>query len=221
MASPKPPRLLDQVREVARLRHFSLSTEKSYVHYIRDLILFHNKRHPKDMGAPEIRAYLSHLAIQRNVAASTQTVALSALLFLYRQVLDIELPYIEDIERARRPQRLPVVFTRSEVKRILANLDGIQHLIVSLLYGAGMRLMEGLRLRVKDLDFEYHQITVRDGKGHKDRRTMLPSILVEPLQQQLQKAKRLHDQDLAMGYGAVEMPYALNRKYPNAHSEWK
>ena len=221
MASPKPPRLLDQVREVARLRHFSLSTEKSYVHYIRDFILFHNKRHPKDMGAPEIRAYLSHLAIQRNVAASTQTVALSALLFLYRQVLDIELPYIEDIERARRPQRLPVVFTRSEVKRILANLDGIQHLIVSLLYGAGMRLMEGLRLRVKDLDFEYHQITVRDGKGQKDRRTMLPSLLVEPLQQQLQKAKRLHDQDLAMGYGTVEMPYALNRKYPNAHSEWK
>ena len=173
------------------------------------------------MGAPEIRAYLSHLAIQRNVAASTQTVALSALLFLYRQVLDIELPYIEDIERARRPQRLPVVFTRSEVKHILANLDGIQHLIVSLLYGTGMRLTEGLRLRVKDLDFEYHQITVRDGKGQKDRLTMLPSSLVELLHQQLQKAKRLHDQDLAMGYGTVEMPYALARKYPNAQSEWK
>ena len=221
MTAPRPPRLLDQVREVARLKHFSLATEKSYVYYIRDFILFHNKRHPKEMGAPEIRAYLSHLAIQRNVAASTQTVALSALLFLYRQVLDIELPYIDEIERARRPQRLPVVFTRSEVKRILTNLDGIQHLIVSLLYGTGMRLMEGLRLRVKDLDFEYHQITVRDGKGQKDRRTMLPTSLVEPLRQQLQKAKRLHEQDLAMGYGAVEMPYALARKYPNAHSEWK
>ena len=181
MAPPKPPRLLDQVREVRRLRHFSLSTEKSYVHYIRDFILFHNKRHPKDMGAAEIRAYLSHLAIHRNVAASTQTVALVALLFLYRQVLDIELPYINDIERARRPQRLPVVFTRSEVKRILTNLDGIQHLIVSLLYGTGMRLIEELRLRVKDLDFDYHQITIRDGKGQKDCRTMLPNLLVNPL----------------------------------------
>ena len=221
MAQSKPPRLLDQVREVARLKHFSLSTEKSYVYYIRDYILFHNKRHPKDMGASEIRAYLSHLAIHRNVAASTQTVALSALLFLYRQVLNIELPYIDNIERAKRPQRLPVVFTRSEVKRILANLDGIHHLIASLLYGTGMRLMEGLRLRVKDIDFEYRQITVRDGKGQKDRRTMLPESLVEQLQQQLQKAKRLHDQDLAMGYGTVEMPYALERKYPNTHSEWK
>ena len=142
MALPKPPRLLD------------------HVYYIRDFILFHNKRHPKDMGTPEIRAYLSNLAIQRNVAASTQTVTLSALLFLYRQVLGIELPYIENIERAKRPQRLPVVFTRSEVKRILANLDGIQHLIVSLPYGTGMRLTEGLRLRVKDLDFEYRQITI-------------------------------------------------------------
>lgn len=200
MAPPKPPRLLDQVREVARLKHFSLSTEKSYVYYIRDFILFHHKRHPKEMGAPEIRAYLSHLATQRNVAASTQTVALSALLFLHRKVLNIELPYIDDIERAKRPQRLPVVFTRSEVKRILANLDGVQHLVVSLLYGTGMRLTEELRLRVKDLDFEYRQITVRDGKGQKDRLTMLPSSLAEPLQQQLQKAKQLHEQDLAMGY---------------------
>lgn len=219
MAQSKPPRLLDQVREVARLKHFSLSTEKSYGYYIRDYILFHNKRHPKDMGVSEIRAYLSHLAIHRNVAASTQTVALSALLFLYRQVLDIELPYIDNIERAKRPQRLPVVFTQTEVKRILANLDGIQHLIVSLLYGTGMRLMEGLRLRIKDIDFEYHQITVRDGKGQKDRRTMLPTLLVDPLQQQLQKAKSFHEQDLSMGYGTVELPYALARKYPNVHSE--
>ena len=221
MASPQPPRLLDQVRESIRLKHFSLSTEKSYVYYIRDFILFHDKRHPKDMGSSEIRTYLSHLATNRNVAGSTQTVALSALLFLYRQVLGIELAYMDGIERAKRPQRLPVVFTRSEVKQILANLDGIQHLIASLLYGTGMRLMEGLRLRVKDIDFEYCQITVRDGKGQKDRHPMLPKTLIEPLRLQMEKAQRLHQQDLAMGYGTVELPYALARKYPNAHKEWK
>ena len=218
MPAPQPPRLLDQVRDAIRLRHFSLSTEKSYVHYIRDFILFHGKRHPKEMGVAEIRAYLSHLATQRNVAASTQTVALSALLFLYRHVLNIDLPYIE---RAKRSKRLPVVFTQAEVRQILDNLDGIHQLIVSLLYGTGMRLMEGLRLRVKDLDFEYRQITIRDGKGQKDRLTMLPESLVESLQQQLLKTQRLHEQDLAMGYGAVEMPYALARKYPNAEKEWK
>ena len=164
---------------------------------------------------------MSHLATDRHVAASTQTVALSALLFLYRQVLDIELSYIDGIERAKRPQRLPVVFTRSEVKQILANVDGLHHLVISLLYGTGMRLMEGLRLRVKDIDFEYCQITVRDGKGQKERHTMLPKSLVEPLQLQMQKAQCLHKQDLAMGYGTVELPYALERKYPNAHQEWK
>ncbi|EDX85162.1 integron integrase subfamily [Synechococcus sp. PCC 7335] len=198
-----------------------MSTEKSYVYYIRDYILFHNKQHPKKMGASEIRAYLSHLATVRHVAASTQTVALSALLFLYRQVLGIELPYIDNIERAKRPQRLPVVFTRSEVMRILANLDGINHLVVSLLYGTGMRLMEGLRLRVKDIDFEYRHITVRDGKGKKDRHTLLPESVIQPLQHQLKKAKHLHEQDLAVGYGTVELPYALARKYPSAHKEWK
>ena len=153
MSPQQPPRLLDQVREVIRLKHFSLSTGKSYVYYIRDYILFHDKRHPKDMGVPEIRTYLSHLATVRHVAASTQTVALSALLFLYRQVLGIELPYIDNIERAKRPQCLSVIFTRTEVMKILANLDGINHLVVSLLYGTGMRQMEGLRLRVKDIDF--------------------------------------------------------------------
>jgi integron integrase len=209
----QPPRLLDQVRESIRLKHFSLKTEKSYVHYIRDFILFHDKRHPKDMGADEIRAYLSHLAVERDVAASTQTVALSALLFLYRQVLQIELPYIDEIERAKRPERVPVVFTRAEVKQILTHLDGVEHLVVSLLYGSGLRLMECLRLRVKDLDFEYQQITVRDGKGSKDRVTMLPASSIESLRYQLQKAKSLHQQDLAMGYGEVELPYALARKY--------
>ncbi|WP_448572693.1 integron integrase [Trichothermofontia sp.] len=217
---PSPPRLLDQVRQAIRLKHFSLKTEKSYVYYIRDFILFHGKRHPKDMGAPEIRAYLAHLAVERSVAASTQTVALSALLFLYRQVLQVDLPYIEDIERAKRPERVPVVFTRSEVKQILAHLDGVNHLVVSLLYGSGLRLMECLRLRVKDIDFEYQQITVRDGKGSKDRVTMLSSSVVEPLKAQLQKAHSLHQLDLSLGYGTVELPYALERKYPNANRQW-
>ncbi|MDV2994931.1 MAG: Tyrosine recombinase XerC [Chroococcidiopsis sp. SAG 2025] len=221
IVQPQPPRLLDQVRQSIRLKHFSLKTEKSYVYYIRDFILFHNKRHPKEMGADEIRAYLSHLAVERQVAASTQTVALSALLFLYRQVLQIELPYIDEIERAKRPEHLPVVFTRHEVKQILAHLDGVHHLIASLLYGSGMRLMECLRLRVKDIDFEYQQIAVRDGKGNKDRVTMLPVSTIEPIKAHLQKTKSLHQQDLALGYGSVELPYALERKYPNANSEWK
>lgn len=214
------PRLLDQVKEAARLKHFSLRTEKSYLYYIRNFILFHDKRHPKDMGAPEIRAYLSHLAVEGSVAASTQNVALSALLFLYRQVLEIELPYIDQIERAKLPEGVPVVFTRLEVKAVLANLDGACHLMVSLLYGSGLRLTECLQLRVKDLDFEYRQLTVRAGKGAKDRTTMLPSLTIDPLKHQLEKAKMLHQQDLAQGYGAVHLPYALERKYPNANREW-
>lgn len=221
MTQPQPPRLLEQVRQSIRLKHFSLKTEKSYLYYIRDFIVFHNKRHPREMGVDEIRAYLSHLAVERQVAASTQTVALSALLFLYRQVLQIELPYIDDIERAKRSHRLPVVFTRHEVQQILAHLDGVHHLIASLLYGSGMRLMECLRLRVKDIDFEYRQIAVRDGKGNKDRVTMLPVSTIEPLKAHLQKTKSLHQQDLALGYGSVELPYALERKYPNADREWK
>jgi integron integrase len=217
---PQAPRLLDQVRESIRLKHFSLKTEQSYVYYIRDFILFHNKRHPSEMATDEIRAYLTHLAVERKVAASTQTVALSALLFLYRQVLQIELPFIDGIERAKRPEHIPVVFTRSEVNQILTHLDGVNHLLVSLLYGSGLRLMECLRLRIKDIDFEYHQITVRDGKGSKDRITMLPNSIVDPLKLHLQKVRNIHQQDLALGYGTVELPYALERKYPNAHREW-
>lgn len=220
MDTPQPPRLLAQVRHAIRLKHYSLKTEKSYIHYIRDYILFHNKRHPKDMGAEEIRAYLTHLAVQQNVAASTQNVAFSALLFLYRHVLNVELPYIDGIERAKTPERVPVVFTRSEVKAVLSQLDGIHHLVASLLYGSGLRLNEGLQLRVKDIDFEYRQVTVRDGKGEKDRVTMLPGSLVIPLKQQLEKTRQLHQQDLALGYGAVYLPYALERKYPNANRAW-
>jgi integron integrase len=221
MESPQPPRLLDQVRQAIRVRHYSLKTEKSYVYYIRAYILFHNKRHPKDMGTDEIRDYLNYLAVNQNVASSTQNVALSALLFLYRDVLQIELPYINDIKRAKTSERMPVVFTRSEVKAILAQLDGSHYLIASLLYGSGLRLNEGLQLRVKDLDFEYHQITVRNGKGAKDRVTMMPESLVASLKLQLDKAKQLHQLDLSLGYGTVYLPYALERKYPNANREWK
>lgn len=213
-------RLLDQVREVIRLKHMSIRTEESYLYYIKQFILFHNKRHPAEMGADEIRAYLSHLAIEGHVAASTQNVALSALLFLYRHVLHLEVPFIDHIEYAQRPQRVPVVFTRTEVQAILSRLTGIHLLIASLLYGTGMRLMECLQLRVKDLDFAYLQITIRDGKGEKDRVTMLPTTLVEPLQRQLETARLLHQRDLTAGFGAVYLPYALERKYPNASREW-
>ena len=205
----KPPTLIEKVREVLRLKHMSLSTETSYVFYIRRFVRFHHNRDPREMGVPEIRAYLAHLAVEAKVAASTQNVALSALLFLYRDVLHIDLPYIENIERAQRPKRLPTVLTRDEVKPILSHLSAEPRLIVSLLYGTGLRLMEALRLRVKDIDFSDHQITVRDGKGGKDRVTMLPHALVEPLRLQLAKARALHKQDLAAGYGEVYLPYAI------------
>jgi integron integrase len=208
------------VRTVIRLKHLSIRTEQAYVQTIKRFILFHNKRHPETMGAPEIRAYLAYLAIEGQVAASTQNVALSALLFLYREVLRIELPHIDNIERAAQPTRLPVVFSRTEVKAVLAHLHGTYHLMASLLYGAGLRVMECVRLRIKDLDFAYHQITVCDGKGAKDRMTMLPSSLTETLQRHLAKTKLLHAEDLAEGFGAVYLPYALARKYPTAATEW-
>lgn len=214
------PKLLDEVRNVARLRHLSRKTEETYIHYIRHFILFHQKRHPLEMGAEEIRAYLSHLAVRKNVAASTQNLAFSALLFLYRNVLKQQLPMIEGIERARRPPRLPVVFTRAEVKRIMSHLKGTSYLIVALLYGSGLRLTEALRLRVKDVDFEIKQLTVRDGKGEKDRLTMLPHLLSQQLQNHLLKVKLLHNEDEIRGFGAVSLPYALSRKYPNAAHEW-
>lgn len=216
----QPPRLLDQIRQVTRLKHFSPKTERSYLYYIRDFILFHNKTHPREMGVTEIRAYLAHLAINKRVAASTQNVALSALLFLYKQVLLIELPYIDNIERARKPQRLPVVFSRAEVNSILANMEGVHGVMACLLYGAGLRLRECLSLRVKDIDFNYGQITVRDGKGYKDRHTMLPKAMIEPLQHQLHLAEKTHQQDLSLGYGEVLLPNALAKKYPNLGHQW-
>jgi integron integrase len=212
--------LLDQVRATARLKHLSYRTECTYVQSIKRFILFHQKRHPASMGATEIQAYLVHLAMDRQVAASTQNVALSALLFLYREVLHITLPAIDLPPTAQRPRTLPVVFTRAEVDTILRELHGTYHLMASLLYGSGLRLMECLRLRVKDLEFAYQQITVRAGKGAKDRVTMLPRCLIGPLQHHLIRVQRLHTQDIAEGFGAVELPYALERKYPNAATSW-
>ena len=211
--------LLERVRQHIRLKHYSIRTEEAYLHTIKRFILFHHKQHPKDLGAVEIRQYLSYLANEGKVSASTQNQALSALLFLYREVLEIELPFIDGIERAKRPVRVPIVLTREEVKRVLVNLHGIHHLMASLLYGAGLRLMECVRLRVKDIDFGYRQITVRDGKGEKDRRTVLPNQLIPLLQHQLARVRDLHQKDLRQGYGCVYLPYALERKYKGASSE--
>ncbi|WP_394002087.1 integron integrase [Luteimonas sp. WGS1318] len=202
------------------MRHYSLRTEQVYVGWILRFIRFHGRRHPRDMGAPEVEAFLSSLAVEGRVAASTQNQALSALLFLYREVLDIELPWMADVVRAKRPRRLPTVLSEDEVARLLAQMEGRPWLVASLLYGTGMRLLEGLRLRVQDLDLVRREIVVRDGKGGKDRRTMLPTSLVEPLQRELVRARMLHEADLAAGFGRVWLPYALERKLPNASTGW-
>jgi integron integrase len=214
------PVLLDQVRSAIRLRHYSIRTEEAYVNVIRRFILYHRKHHPKEMGADEIRQYLSHLATDENVAASTQNVALAALLFLYREVLRLDLPLIEGVERAKRPQRIPVVLTVEEVKRVLAEITGTYHLMASLLYGSGLRLMECVRLRVKDLDFDYRQIIVRDVKGEKDRRTVLPQSVMGPLRRHLARVRLQHEEDVRLGCGRVYLPYALERKYTQATVEW-
>jgi len=213
-------KILDQVSTVARLKHLSIRTEKAYRHQIKRFIVFHKLRHPNEMGEPEIRAYLSHLAVDRNVAASTQNVALAALLFLYRDVLKKDLQQIQDVERARLPTRLPVVFTREEVKALMTQLSGIDLLAVSLMYGAGLRLMECLRLRVKDIDFSYNQIIIRSGKGEKDRVTMLPASLKESLRHHLLNVKLIHQTDLKQGMGEVYLPYALERKFAGAAKQW-
>ena len=215
------PKLLDQVRELLRIKHYALRTEEAYVNWIRRFILFHNKRHPRDMGTPEIRAFLAHLATEGNVAASTQNQALAAILFLYREVLHQDLDPLDlDAIRAQKPKRLPTVLTRAEVQKVLALLTGEHLLMARLLYGSGLRLMECLRLRVKDVDFELRQITVRDGKGGQDRVTMLPQAVIPALQDHLIHVRALHQQDLKNGYGCVYLPDALARKYPNACTEW-
>lgn len=213
-------KLLDQVREIIRRKHYARSTEKTYVLWIKRFILFHQKQHPREMGEREIEAFLTSLAIQRNVSASTQNQAFNALLFLYRHVLHIELEESIQAVRAKRPQRLPTVLSREEARRVIAAMEGVEKLVVQVLYGGGLRLMECLRLRVKDIDFELNQIVVHDGKGQKSRRTMLPEAIQEPLQTHLQRVRILHQADLKKGYGKVVLPGALTRKYPRAETEW-
>jgi integron integrase len=217
---PARPRLLEQVRAAIRRRHYSYRTEEAYVQWIKRYIYFHGKRHPQEMGEPEVTAFLNYLGGERNVAAATQNQALSAIIFLYGEVLRQPLPWLDGLERARRPARIPTVLTAEEVQRLLGRMQGTKWLMASLLYGAGLRLRECLKLRVKDVDFEYRQILVRDGKGAKDRVTMLPQSVTEPLKAHLQQAKVLHDRDIVEGFGEVELPDALRRKYPRAAYEW-
>jgi integron integrase len=217
---PPPRKLLDQVRDQLRVRHYSIRTEQAYVDWIRRFVLFHDKQHPAALGLPEIEAFLTHLAVELRVAASTQNQALSALLFLYREVLRHEIADGVAMVRANKPARVPTVMTKEEVFQVIGCMTGIPQLMAKLLYGSGLRLLECARLRVKDLDFARHQVVVRDGKGAKDRRTMLPERLVAPLQEHLVRVRRLHEEDLAQGYGAVYLPDALERKYPSAHREW-
>ncbi|HET8704919.1 MAG TPA: integron integrase [Pseudomonadales bacterium] len=214
------PKLLDKLQERIRRFNYSHRTEDAYLHWVKRFILFHNKRHPSELGEAEVEAFLTHLAVDRNVTASTQNLALAAILFLYKEVLHIDLAWLDNIHRAKKPARLPTVLTRREVDLIIDQMEGPSKLMASLLYGTGMRLMECLRLRVKDVDFHYEQITIRDGKGAKDRVTMLPRSLKEPLLRQIKKAKHIHEMDLDDGFGEVYLPNALALKYPNASREW-
>lgn len=219
-AAPKPPKLLERMRFHLRTRHYSIRTEQAYLDWVRRFILYHNKRHPQEMGAREVEEFLSHLAVDRQVSASTQNQAKAAILYLYRQVLAVELPWLDEVVQAKRPRRLPVVLTPAEVRLLLMHMDGTTGLIAQLLYGTGMRLMEALRLRVKDVEFARHEIVIREGKGDKDRVTVLPENLIEPLQAQLCKARALHEKDLETGLGRVYLPHALAVKYPNADQAW-
>jgi integron integrase len=216
---PKPKKLLDQVRDTLRLKNYAYRTEQTYIDWIERYIRFHHIRHPREMNVPEIEAFLTHLAVQRNVAPSTPNQALSALLFLYRDVLKIDLIGHIDAVRAKPDKHLPVVLTKAEVHQVIVQMAGLHQLQAKLLYGTGMRLMECLRLRVKDVDFARQQITVRDTKGNEDRVTMLPQSVAAPLRQHLVTVKHLHEIDLAGGNGQVELPFALARKYPNAERE--
>jgi len=214
------PKLLDRVRESIRARHYSLRTEEAYVQWIRRFILFHNKQHPKDLGAAEVAAFLTHLAVGRHVSASTQNQALAALLYLYRSVLEMDLPWLDDVVRAKKSQRLPVVLTRLEVEALLAETEGLAGLILKLLYGTGMRVMEGLRLRVKDVELQRSEIVVRDGKGGKDRITMLPAAVLQPLREHLAVRKAIYERDRCGSGVDVWLPDAYAVKSPNAGSEW-
>lgn len=213
-------KLLDQLRESLRVRHFSLRTEDAYLDWVRRFILFHGKRHPRDLGAAEVQAFLTHLAVDRGVAPSTQNQAKAALLFLYRHLLGMQLPWFSEVVQAKRSPRLPVVLTVGEVRMLFDQMEGVMALIARLLYGTGMRLMEGLRLRVKDLDFDRREIIIRDGKGGKDRVTMLPEALIRPLRAHLEKVQALHARDLQEGFGEVQLPDALAEKSKTAPRAW-
>jgi integron integrase len=215
-----PPRLLNLVRQAVRVRHYSIRTESAYVDWIRRYIIFHGKRHPSQLGAVEVTAFLTHLAVERNVSPATQGQAKSALLFLYRHVLELNMPWLDEVISTKERRRLPVVLTTQEVRKLLLEVSGTTGLIIALLYGTGMRLIEGLRLRVQDVAIERREIVVRHGKGGKDRVTMLPENLVLPLQAQLSSTQALHDRDLADGYGEVWLPDALDVKYPGAARQW-
>nr|QZL14111.1 integron integrase [uncultured bacterium] len=219
-ADTRPPKLLEQMRSHLRTRHYSIRTEQTYIDWARRFILFHGKKHPRDMGAAQVEAFLTHLAVERNVSASTQNQAKAALLYLYKQVLDIDLPWLDEVVQAKQAQRLPVVLTVREVRELLENMNGTMWLVASLLYGTGMRLMEALRLRVKDIEFERREITVREGKGNKDRVTVLPENLMGALRDQMVRAKSVHDRDLEAGFGDVYLPHALAVKYPKAGRSW-
>ncbi len=220
MGTGNPPKLLEQMRAVIRTKHYSLRTEQSYLQWIRRFILFHQKRHPREMGAAEVEAYLTHLAVNRHVSAGTQNQALSAILFLYKEVLKIELPWLDGIVRARPSSRLPVVLSTEEVSRLLNTMGGTHGLMARLMYGTGMRLMEMIRLRVKDVDFELNQIVIRDGKGNKDRVTILPQSIKVQLNDHLRQVKALHESDLITQMGEAILPFALVKKYPKAGREW-
>jgi integron integrase len=220
VVSEKKPKLLDRVRWHLRVKHYSIRTEQAYVDWIRRYILFHRKCHPNEMGEKEITEFLTHLAVEKNVAASTQNQAFSALLFLYEQVLERKLDFIDNVQRVAKPAKLPVVFTRAEAHAVLARMNGEHQLMAELLYGSGLRLMECVRLRVKDIDFGYGQITVRDGKGLRQRVTLLPQRLRRSLQLHLAHVRALHQRDLASGGGRVYLPFALERKYRNADRSW-
>ena len=213
-------KLLGEMRDLIRRKHYSIRTEHSYLHWAKRYILFHGKRHPKEMGEPQIVAFLNHLAVKREVAASTQNQALNALLFLYKQVLGREELILDNITRAKRPEKLPTVFDRDEIDRLFNHMGGTPKLVAAILYGAGLRLLGGLRLRIQDIEFGRNQIVVRSGKGAKDRVTLLPPEVVQPIRRQMAVAQKLHQEDLAGGLGEVYLPYALERKYPNAAKQW-
>ena len=214
------PRLMNQVRNTIRTHHYSLRTEQTYLHWIKRYILYHNKRHPREMGKPEISDFLSYLAVKKHVSASTQNQALSALLFLYKKVLVLEIDWIDDVVRAKRPVRLPVVLSREDVSLLLRNLTGIHKLLAWLLYGTGMRVGEAVGLRIQDVDFSYRQITIRSGKGNKDRVTVFPARLVKPLKKQVAHSRSLYELDRRENNPGIYLPDALEKKYPNAGTEW-